>query len=138
MAIQKPFTSEPYSNADSCNALLGHTVYTKLKVSEVASLFQIFQIKLLQLQARRARMFIDEGDVLLRVQFFSFLDEFEKGRVPDSTDLWLFLVERLGIRDVKSCRHEIKFLEKQIVNHKDFSKPLSQIPQPLCPACSLD
>ncbi|XP_009352721.1 U-box domain-containing protein 17-like [Pyrus x bretschneideri] len=81
------------------------------------------QIGLLQRQARRAMLFIDKGDEELRVQFFSFLDEFEKGRVPDSADLWLFFVERLGIRDAKSCRHEIEFLEEQIVNHEGDVEP---------------
>ncbi|KAM1968069.1 hypothetical protein ACFX15_043039 [Malus domestica] len=74
MAIQKPFcktqfsvfllvlanvavfvtsksTIEPCSNADSCNALLGYTVYTELKVSEVASLFQVDPIALLTANA---------------------------------------------------------------------------------------
>ncbi|PKI33324.1 hypothetical protein CRG98_046284 [Punica granatum] len=40
-------TIEPCSNSDSCNALLGYTLYTDLKVSEVASLFQIDPISLL-------------------------------------------------------------------------------------------
>ncbi|KAJ9146316.1 hypothetical protein P3X46_028597 [Hevea brasiliensis] len=40
-------TIEPCSNNDSCNALLGYTLYTDLKVSEVASLFQIDPIALL-------------------------------------------------------------------------------------------
>ncbi|KAL6282516.1 hypothetical protein ACE6H2_013445 [Prunus campanulata] len=81
------------------------------------------QIELLQRQARRAKLFIDEGDEELRVQFFSFLDEFEKGRVPDSADLWLFFAERLGIRDAKSCRNEIEFLEEQIINHEGDVEP---------------
>ncbi|KAK4274022.1 hypothetical protein QN277_017314 [Acacia crassicarpa] len=40
-------TIEPCSSTDSCNALLGYTLYTDLKVSEVASLFQIDPIALL-------------------------------------------------------------------------------------------
>lgn len=40
-------TIEPCSNSDSCNALLGYTLYTDLKVSELASLFQIDPIALL-------------------------------------------------------------------------------------------
>ncbi|CAL1362255.1 unnamed protein product [Linum trigynum] len=40
-------TIEPCSNSDSCSALLGYTLYTDLKVSEVASLFQIDPIALL-------------------------------------------------------------------------------------------
>ncbi|RDX71875.1 LysM domain-containing GPI-anchored protein 1, partial [Mucuna pruriens] len=44
-------TIEPCSNSDSCNALLGYTLYTELKVSEVASLFQIDPIALLTANA---------------------------------------------------------------------------------------
>ncbi|KAI4337805.1 hypothetical protein L6164_016180 [Bauhinia variegata] len=44
-------TIEPCSNSDSCNALLGYTLYTDLKVSEVASLFQIDPIALLTANA---------------------------------------------------------------------------------------
>lgn len=40
-------TIEPCSNSDSCSSLLGYTLYTDLKVSEVASLFQIDPISLL-------------------------------------------------------------------------------------------
>ncbi|CAN0892445.1 LysM domain-containing GPI-anchored protein 1 [Linum grandiflorum] len=40
-------TIEPCSNADTCSSLLGYTLYTDLKVSEVASLFQIDPISLL-------------------------------------------------------------------------------------------
>ncbi|KAG5129637.1 hypothetical protein JHK84_036034 [Glycine max] len=44
-------TIEPCSNYDSCNALLGYTLYTHLKASEVASLFQIDPIALLTANA---------------------------------------------------------------------------------------
>ncbi|XP_047342094.1 lysM domain-containing GPI-anchored protein 1-like [Impatiens glandulifera] len=40
-------TIEPCSNSDTCNALAGYTLYTDLKVSEVAALFQIDPIALL-------------------------------------------------------------------------------------------
>ncbi|XAR55574.1 hypothetical protein NMG60_11035685 [Bertholletia excelsa] len=40
-------TIEPCSNSDSCNALVGYTLYTDLKVSEVVALFQIDPISLL-------------------------------------------------------------------------------------------
>ncbi|KAF8405728.1 hypothetical protein HHK36_007805 [Tetracentron sinense] len=40
-------TIEPCSNSTPCNAMLGYTLYTDLKVSEVASLFQIDPISLL-------------------------------------------------------------------------------------------
>ncbi|KAL6962139.1 LysM domain-containing GPI-anchored protein 1, partial [Sarracenia purpurea var. burkii] len=44
-------TIEPCSNSDSCNAFLGYTLYTDLKVSEVAALFQIDPISLLTANA---------------------------------------------------------------------------------------
>lgn len=44
-------TIEPCSNSDACNSLLGYTLYTDLKVSEVASLFQIDPISLLTANA---------------------------------------------------------------------------------------
>ncbi|KAL1815614.1 hypothetical protein ACET3Z_018188 [Daucus carota] len=44
-------TIEPCSNSDSCNSLLGYTLYTDLKVSEVASLFQVDPIYLLTANA---------------------------------------------------------------------------------------
>ncbi|KNA24491.1 hypothetical protein SOVF_014880 [Spinacia oleracea] len=45
--ITSKSTIEPCSNSDSCNAMLGYTLYTDLKVSEVASLFGIDPISLL-------------------------------------------------------------------------------------------
>ncbi|CAJ2644192.1 lysM domain-containing GPI-anchored protein 1-like [Trifolium pratense] len=44
-------TIEPCTNSDTCNALLGYTLYTNLKVSEVSSLFQIDPISLLTANA---------------------------------------------------------------------------------------
>ncbi|KAJ4963068.1 hypothetical protein NE237_023007 [Protea cynaroides] len=44
-------TIEPCSNSNSCNALVGYTLYTDLKVSEVAALFQIDPIALLTANA---------------------------------------------------------------------------------------
>ncbi|KAM5587881.1 U-box domain-containing protein 17 [Rosa sericea] len=81
------------------------------------------QIELLQRQARRARLLIDEADEDLRIQLFCFLHEFDKGRVPNSDDVCVFFDQRLGIRDAKSCRHEIEFLEEQIVNHEGDVEP---------------
>ncbi|KAG7032795.1 LysM domain-containing GPI-anchored protein 1, partial [Cucurbita argyrosperma subsp. argyrosperma] len=49
--ISAKSTIEPCSNADSCNALLGYTLYTDLKVSEVASLFQVDPISILTANA---------------------------------------------------------------------------------------
>ncbi|XP_020582886.1 lysM domain-containing GPI-anchored protein 1-like [Phalaenopsis equestris] len=44
-------TIEPCSVSDSCNALAGYTLYTELKVSEVAALFQVDPIGLLNANA---------------------------------------------------------------------------------------
>ncbi|KAF3445666.1 hypothetical protein FNV43_RR10842 [Rhamnella rubrinervis] len=49
--VSSKSTIEPCSNSDSCNALLGYTVYTELKVSEVASLFQVDPIAILTANA---------------------------------------------------------------------------------------
>jgi len=40
-------TIEPCTTSDTCNSLLGYTLYTDLKVSELSSLFQIDPISLL-------------------------------------------------------------------------------------------
>ncbi|PHT49821.1 LysM domain-containing GPI-anchored protein 2 [Capsicum baccatum] len=44
-------TIEPCSNSDTCSSLLGYSLYTDLKVSEVASLFQADPISLLTTNA---------------------------------------------------------------------------------------
>ncbi|KAK9267376.1 hypothetical protein L1049_009801 [Liquidambar formosana] len=85
------------------------------------------QIELLQKQLSRAKLFIDKRDEMLRLQFFSFLDKFEKGEIPDRVELQVFFVERLGIKDVKSCRAEIEFLEEQIYNHEGEVEPTASV-----------
>ncbi|KAM7253356.1 hypothetical protein ACFE04_025974 [Oxalis oulophora] len=47
LLVTSKSTIEPCSNSDSCNAMLGYTLYTDLKVSEVASLFQVDPIAIL-------------------------------------------------------------------------------------------
>lgn len=49
--VSSKSTIEPCSNSDSCNAVLGYTLYTDLKVSEVASLFQVDPIAILTANA---------------------------------------------------------------------------------------
>lgn len=85
------------------------------------------QILLLQRQARGSKLFIDKDDDALRIMFFSFLDDFENGRIPDSTQLRLFFVDRLGIRNAKSCRDEIEYLEEQIVTHEGDVEPTASV-----------
>lgn len=44
-------TIEPCTNSDTCSALLGYTVYTDLKVSEVGSLFNVDPVSILTANA---------------------------------------------------------------------------------------
>lgn len=81
------------------------------------------QIELLKKQSRRTKLFIDQRDEALRGQLFAFLDEFEKGRVPDATELRILFIDALGIKDAKICRSEIEFLEEQIYNHEGDVEP---------------
>ncbi|KAK8989523.1 hypothetical protein V6N11_063945 [Hibiscus sabdariffa] len=85
------------------------------------------QVELLQKQARKAKLYVDKSDENLRLRFFSFLDEFERGGIPNHVELRLFFVERLGIKDAKSCRSEIEFLEEQIVNHEGDIEPTASV-----------
>ncbi|KAK8984609.1 hypothetical protein V6N11_047829 [Hibiscus sabdariffa] len=81
------------------------------------------QVELLHKHVGKAKLYVDKSDDNLRLRFFSFINEFENGRVPNLVDLRLFFVERLGIRDAKSCRFEIEFLEEQIVAHEGDIEP---------------
>jgi hypothetical protein len=81
------------------------------------------QVELLLKQSRRAKLFIDMEDDALRIRFFSFLDEFENGRIPDSAELQSFYVDKLQVIDAASCRTEIEALEEQIVNHEGDIEP---------------
>ncbi|KAJ9135992.1 hypothetical protein P3X46_033109 [Hevea brasiliensis] len=85
------------------------------------------QIELMQKQTRKARLYIDKNDEALRVRLFSFLDEFENGRISSVVELRSFFVDNLGIRDAKSCRTEIEFLEEQIVNHEGDVEPTASV-----------
>ncbi|CAL0334708.1 unnamed protein product [Lupinus luteus] len=103
---------------------------------EISTLLDVFPIKdvelskdvreqfeLLQKQSRRARLLVDMKDEVLRIRFFSFLDEFECGKIPDSAELKCFCVEKLQILDARTCRTEIEALEEQIVNHEGDIEP---------------
>ncbi|XP_010248377.1 PREDICTED: U-box domain-containing protein 17-like [Nelumbo nucifera] len=81
------------------------------------------QIELLSKQARRDKLFIDQHDDELRRRLYSFLDEFEQGKIPDTAELQSFFMDRLGIRDAKICRAEIEFLEEQICNNEGDVEP---------------
>ncbi|OVA04056.1 Armadillo [Macleaya cordata] len=85
------------------------------------------QIELLQRQSRKSKLFIDPRDEKLRLRLFEFLDEFEQGRVPNKIDLRSVYIEELGIRDAKSCRAEIEFLEEQIHAHEGDVEPMVSV-----------
>ncbi|CAG7899106.1 hypothetical protein BRARA_H01951 [Brassica rapa] len=85
------------------------------------------QIELLQSQSRRSRLYIDSNDESLRRTFYSFLDGFENGEIPNSIALRSFFVEKLGIKDSKSCGNEIEFLEEQIANHDGDVEPTGSV-----------
>ncbi|KAJ8762028.1 hypothetical protein K2173_006630 [Erythroxylum novogranatense] len=81
------------------------------------------QILLTQKQARKSRLYVDDYEEKLRMRFFSFLDEFEKLNIPNLDEIRLFFMDGLGIKDARSCRAEIEFLEEQIVNHEGDVEP---------------
>ncbi|KAL8468305.1 hypothetical protein ACS0TY_031515 [Phlomoides rotata] len=85
------------------------------------------QVELLKKQSRKSKLLIDRHDDLLRLKLYYFLYEFENGRIPEMTDLYIFLVDKLGICDVKGCRTEIEFLEEQIVNHDGDLEPSASV-----------
>ncbi|KAJ0082900.1 hypothetical protein Patl1_10435 [Pistacia atlantica] len=85
------------------------------------------QVDLMQRHAKKAKLYIDKKDDSLRVKFFYFLDEFENGKVPNHVELRSFFVENLKIKDAKSCRTEIEFLEEQIANHEGDVEPTAAV-----------
>ncbi|KAM7500579.1 hypothetical protein LguiA_024993 [Lonicera macranthoides] len=119
------------------HSISGHFHDLHLEISTLLDVFPLNElclsedvrehIELLQNQSRRAKLFVDKHDETLRLKLFSFLNEFESGRVPNLVELRLFFVERLGIRDVKSFRFEIEFLEEQIVNQECDIEPTASV-----------
>ncbi|XP_043694622.1 transcription factor MYB53-like [Telopea speciosissima] len=113
---------------------------------EISTLLDIFPLKelelsldirehieLMQSQSSKAKLFIDQRDEMLRLQLFSFLEEFERGHIPDQEELRTLFIDRLGIRDAKTCRVEIEFLEEQIYNLEGKLNRLSQYSMGLSP-----
>ncbi|CAA2933771.1 U-box domain-containing 17 [Olea europaea subsp. europaea] len=85
------------------------------------------QVELLRKQSRKSKLLIEKNDDILRMKFYNFLNELENGKVPDQNELYLFFVEKLAIRDVKSIRFEIEFLEEQIVNCEGDIEPTASV-----------
>ncbi|KAL3741635.1 hypothetical protein ACJRO7_017144 [Eucalyptus globulus] len=87
------------------------------------------QLELLQKQSRRTRFYADKHDEELRVQLFTFLNEFENGRIPNPVELRIFFLDSLGISNAKSFRAEIDFLEEQIMNYEGDIEPPASVLQ---------
>ncbi|XP_074308012.1 U-box domain-containing protein 17 [Silene latifolia] len=85
------------------------------------------QIELLQKQLRRSKFYVDKRDEMLRRQLYSFLNEFKNDQTPNASKLWSFFFDQLKIRDAKSCRDEIEFLEEQIAHHEGDVEPTASI-----------
>ncbi|XP_071935220.1 U-box domain-containing protein 17-like [Coffea arabica] len=85
------------------------------------------QVQLIKKQSRKSKLFIDRSDETLRLKLYSFLNEFECGYIPDRFQLYSFFVEKLGIRDARSGRMEIEFLEEQIANHDGDIEPTASV-----------
>ncbi|KAJ4981692.1 hypothetical protein NE237_032529 [Protea cynaroides] len=85
------------------------------------------QIELLQRQSRKAKLFIDQRDEKLRLRLFSFLEEFERGYIPDQVELRTVFIDRVGIRDAKTCAAEIEFLEEQVYNNEGDVEPTASV-----------
>lgn len=85
------------------------------------------QVELLRKHSKKSDMLVNRKDDLLRLKLYSFLNEFDNGRIPERNDLYTFFVQNLGIRNVRNCRAEIEFLEEQIVNHEVDIEPTASV-----------
>lgn len=107
---------------------------------EIATILDVFPIrvlnldsdleevlKLLRKQCRKSKLYVDHQDESLRLQLYSFLNEFENGRIPDAELLKHAYFVGLGMRNVQNYRYEIKFLEEQIYNSNDDPMDISTI-----------
>ncbi|GAA0155410.1 ubiquitin-protein ligase [Lithospermum erythrorhizon] len=106
-------------------------IYTLLDVFPVSSLELNDdvkeQVELLRKQLRKSKLYVDGSDEMKRMELYSFLNEFEEGRVPDRDDLYATFVEKIKMKDVVSCNAEIEFLEDKIVNHEDDLEPKVEV-----------
>ncbi|CAH2059456.1 unnamed protein product [Thlaspi arvense] len=84
-----------------------------------------------ELLHKQSRLFVDDDDndeKTLRDRLYSFLDGFENRRIPNPEELRYFFVDKLGIRDPKSCSAEIEFLEGEMSNHdRDLEEPTRSV-----------
>ncbi|CAA7397514.1 unnamed protein product [Spirodela intermedia] len=78
------------------------------------------QIELLQRQARRSKLFLDPREEALLRRIDAFIDELDKGRSPDLSELREVFVDGLAIREASACKAEVDFLE-QICNEEEVA-----------------
>ncbi|CAA6661141.1 unnamed protein product [Spirodela intermedia] len=78
------------------------------------------QIELLQRQARRSKLFLDPREEALLRRIYAFIDELDKGRSPDLSELREVFVDGLAIREASACKAEVDFLE-QICNEEEVA-----------------
>ncbi|KZV47503.1 U-box domain-containing protein 17 [Dorcoceras hygrometricum] len=119
------------------DSISGHFHDLNLEISTLLDIFPLGDINLsedvkelvvlLRKQTRNSKLSINKYDDVLRMRFYHFLNELENGRVPEKNELHAFLVEKLNICSVKSCRFEIEFLEEQIVNHDGDVEPTASV-----------
>lgn len=76
-------------------------------------------VELLRRQVGSSRLRIDIRDEELRVQVFSFINEFEEQRLPDLADLKITFLDRIGILDAGDFESEIEFLEEKIYKNRE-------------------
>ncbi|KAI3743720.1 hypothetical protein L1987_56785 [Smallanthus sonchifolius] len=84
-------------------------------------------ISLLRRQSRNAKLFIDEHDDELRLNFFNMLNEIEMGVIPSVEDFREFFVLKMVISDARTCRNELEFLEEVVMNHEDDIEPSASV-----------
>ncbi|KAG9455222.1 hypothetical protein H6P81_008126 [Aristolochia fimbriata] len=73
------------------------------------------QVSLVKNQCRRSTLFVDPVDDALRSEVANLIKEIEREIVPNRSRL-RSLFDRVGIRDSRGCRDEIKALESEIQN----------------------
>ncbi|KAK8939613.1 U-box domain-containing protein 17 [Platanthera guangdongensis] len=76
-------------------------------------------VELLRRQVGTSGLHFDDREEQLRVKVLTFLNEIEKGRLPDHSDMESTFIDRIGMLDAEDFDSEIKFLENQISSTQD-------------------
>lgn len=120
------------------NEIISHQLHGICK--EILTVLDIFPLKelnlcedvrelveLLKEQLARKKVFIDPQDDAMRKRLLSFVNELEAGRIPKYVELKTFFVDKLGIQDAKTLKHEMQFLGDLLTHHKDELKFLPSL-----------